>query len=152
GGVTRNEKVQVNGKETWIPRMYDCFRPKVLATRRTFGDEAFESRCITIEMREKFPPETYPVQLPASAKTEAAVLCTKSETWASQIRGKIAPWSWTPMIGRTEGRFKEIFYPLASLFGQEIENVMKSHKGRIVENLKDSEEADIIIAIDALYE
>ena len=56
------------------------------------------------------------------------------------------------MIGRTEGRFKEIFYPLASLFGQEIENVMKSHKGRIVENLRDSEEADIIIAIDALYE
>lgn len=45
--VLRTEK-RNNGFET---KAFDCYSPKVLATRYSWSDKALESRCITIEMR-----------------------------------------------------------------------------------------------------
>lgn len=46
--VLRTE--ETNGKRE--PKAYDCFCPKILATRREFKDKALESRCLTEKVME----------------------------------------------------------------------------------------------------
>jgi len=41
------------GKNKIVPRAFNCYGPKLIATRESFQDDALESRCLTIVLRER---------------------------------------------------------------------------------------------------
>ena len=68
--VIRSEKVG----QTYEPRAFDTFGPKVIGNRSRFGDPALEGRCLTLEGEERRLREDIPRQLPSQFFTQAEKL------------------------------------------------------------------------------
>jgi hypothetical protein len=75
--VLRSEKVG----DTYEPRPYDVYGPKILGNRFKFDDWALESRCITLEMDECPLRPDIPRQLPPKFYPEAQELRNKLLQW-----------------------------------------------------------------------
>ena len=67
--VVRMEKVE----DRFEPRAYEVFGPKILNGRARFGDDATESRCLTLVTRET-ERQDIPTQLPPEFHAEALAL------------------------------------------------------------------------------
>jgi hypothetical protein len=67
--------------DTHEPRAFNVFGPKVLSTRRVFGDQALETRCITLNTTETKPRASVPRQLPPEFYPEARNLRNKLLQW-----------------------------------------------------------------------
>lgn len=75
--VLRSEKVG----DSYEPRAFDVFGPKVIANRRRFEDGALESRCLTCETTERAVRRDIPRQLPQQFFEEARELRSKLLQW-----------------------------------------------------------------------
>src|SRR5262249_11271038 len=75
--VLRSEKVG----DSYEPRPYDVFGPKIIGNRYRFSDWALETRCITLEMGEQSLRGDIPRQLPPEFYSEAQELRNKLLQW-----------------------------------------------------------------------
>jgi hypothetical protein len=75
--VLRSEKVG----DTYEPRPYDVYGPKIIGNRFQFDDWALETRCITLEMDEHPLRRDIPRQLPPKFYVEAQDLRNKLLQW-----------------------------------------------------------------------
>jgi hypothetical protein len=69
GVVLRSEKDPAS--EVYFPAVSEVYGPKILATRKTFGDRATESRCLTKHMTTRRPRPGIPYTLSAEFWGEA---------------------------------------------------------------------------------
>ena len=76
--------LRAEGKGTFEVKSYDVFCPKIVATRRHFGDQALESRFLIEEMEKKQLRDDIPINLPASFDDEALLLRNKLLSWRFQ--------------------------------------------------------------------
>jgi hypothetical protein len=70
-------------KLDFSPEAFHVFGPKIISTRHRFEDEATETRCLTLETRERTTPlpSHIPLQLPTSFNNEALDLRNKLLQW-----------------------------------------------------------------------
>src|SRR6185312_12991596 len=61
-------------RKEFDPRAFNVFGPKIVAMRRSFEDQALESRFLTEEMGQRSLREDIPINLPDSQKEEAQSL------------------------------------------------------------------------------
>lgn len=83
--VLRSEKT----RDTYEPRAFDVFGPKVIANRSRFSDRALESRCITLETAERRLRDDISRQLPLVFLTEAQELRNKLLRWRFESFARI---------------------------------------------------------------
>ena len=103
--------------KSFFPDGYDCFSPKLIATRNTFQDPALESRCITYQMkgREK---DDIPLILPPEFYQEALTIRNKLLLW--RLRNyKERKIDTTLIIKGIEDRLNQISLPLLSIINNE---------------------------------
>ncbi len=75
--VLRSEKA----KDSYEPRSFDVFGPKIIANRSRFADPAVESRCLTLETEKRELRTDIPRQLPPKFFEEARKLRNKLLGW-----------------------------------------------------------------------
>jgi hypothetical protein len=110
-----------NIRKEFEPRAFNVYGPKVLATRRSFEDDALESRFITEEMGGRAPRADIPISLPDAQSEEAHVLRNKLLLYRFHTLGSAGTVS--DYVDRARsGRFNQVVVPLLS--------VMKSSEAR----------------------
>lgn len=67
-------RTAVTVKREFDPRAFNVFGPKIVAMRRSFEDQALESRFLTEEMGQRHLREDIPINLPDTQKDEARSL------------------------------------------------------------------------------
>lgn len=67
-------RTAITQKKEFEPRAFNVFGPKIVAMRRSFEDQALESRFFTEEMGNRPLREDVPINLPDSQKEEALTL------------------------------------------------------------------------------
>jgi hypothetical protein len=77
--------------DSYEPRAFDVFGPKVIATRRRFEDGALESRCLTLETPERPVRYDIPRQLPQLFFDEASALRSKLLQWRFESHARVRP-------------------------------------------------------------
>lgn len=85
--VLRSEKVG----DTYEPRPYDVYGPKIIGNRFRFDDWALETRCITLEMDEQQLRPEIPKQLPPKFYAEAQDLRNKLLQWRFDRLTEVKP-------------------------------------------------------------
>jgi hypothetical protein len=68
-------------KNTFDPECFYVFGPKIISTRNRFEDEATETRCLTLEKKERKVSPHIPLQLPLAFGQEALDLRNKLLKW-----------------------------------------------------------------------
>lgn len=79
GMVLRAERKTSN--DQYDAESYDCYGPKILATRRRFNDQALESRCLSYTMPIGRVPAKIPLFLTTEFRERARVLRNKLLLW-----------------------------------------------------------------------
>lgn len=85
--VLRSEKVG----DTFEPRAYDVYGPKIIGNRKRFEDRALETRCLTLQMQEYDLRREIPRQLPPRFYEEARELRNKLLRWRFDNYFRIEP-------------------------------------------------------------
>jgi len=67
-------RTAVTTKREFDPRAFNVFGPKIVAMRRSFDDQALESRFLTEEMGQRGLRDDVPINLPDTQKDEARAL------------------------------------------------------------------------------
>ncbi len=67
-------RTAVTAKKEFDPRAFNVFGPKIVAMRRSFEDQALESRFLTEEMGQRSLRDDIPINLPDAQKEEARLL------------------------------------------------------------------------------
>lgn len=100
--------------DSWRPRKFEIFGPKILATRGRLGDDATESRCLTIQIEQR-TREDVPRNLPRHQfDTESLALRNKLLLWrfrnwhAVELDERLA-------VEGIEDRSNQIAVPLLSI-------------------------------------
>jgi hypothetical protein len=75
--VVRSEKMG----DTYEPRGYDVYGPKIIGNRSRFSDPALEQRCLTLQTQERSVRKDIPRQLPGIFHEEARQLRNKLLGW-----------------------------------------------------------------------
>jgi hypothetical protein len=111
--VLRSEPT--NNKK-WEPHSYDVFGPKILATRKRWGDRALESRCLTWES-EGLTREDIPIVLGPRFQIEAATLRCKLLGFRLDYLPKVIVLNLEDArpTGNLEPRLQEILLPLKAI-------------------------------------
>jgi hypothetical protein len=63
------------------PEPFRVYGPKIISTRRRFEDEAIETRCLTLETKERKVPPHIPLQLPITFDSDACQLRNQLLQW-----------------------------------------------------------------------
>jgi hypothetical protein len=107
--VLRSEKVG----DTYEPRAYDVFGPKIIGNRGRFKDRALETRCITLETEERDLRGDIPRQLPPQFYADAQELRNKLLGWRFDLLSAIVP-DESALLG-LQPRLTQIGTPLYSV-------------------------------------
>lgn len=111
-------RTAVTAKREFDPRAFNVFGPKIVAMRRSFEDQALESRFLTEEMGQRRLRDDIPINLPDQQKDEALSLrnrllmyrfdhLSKVRIDASLVDSSLSP------------RLNQILVPLLSLIDDE---------------------------------
>lgn len=73
------------------PQAFRVFGPKLIGMRRSFSDQALESRFLTEDTGGRPLRSDIPIHLPASLKAEALILRNKLLAWRFQARFSVGP-------------------------------------------------------------
>ncbi len=112
-GFQKNRPLVKCDGEANAPRAFRCFGPKLFALRQRFGDDASESRMLSIQMRRR-TRASIPVNLPRQQfDREALSIRNKLLAWRfhNLDRIKLIPIS----DSRLEDRYKQVGTPLLSI-------------------------------------
>ena len=85
--VLRSEKQG----DTYEPRAFDVFGPKIIANRSRFDDRALESRCLTLQTLDREIRRDIPRQLPPEFSGEALKLRNKLLRWRMENHYRVRP-------------------------------------------------------------
>jgi len=101
---------------TWYPRSYQVFGPKLIATRFRFRDEALESRCLTAEML-PLTRDDIPRVLPRVYEEEIKDLRSKLLTFrlVNLLRLKGKTFGNELLVPGLQPRLQEILIPLKAM-------------------------------------
>lgn len=105
--VIRSEKM--GGR--FEPTSYDCFGPKLLATRGRFDDDALESRCLTYSMP-KLSRRDITLILPPSFKQEALALRSKLLQYRLDKVRAVRDWVPQVYMNGLDPRLSQILEPM----------------------------------------
>ena len=99
--------------DTWAPKAYDVFGPKVLAGRDRFPDAALESRCMRVYMQSGVPHGHLSVELPDAD----LYLETRGHSRTNSFSGDLTTSTGSCASTRlpVESRLLQLFNPLASV-------------------------------------
>jgi hypothetical protein len=138
--VLRSER---SGDGEFDVKAYDCFGPKLLATRRRFNDEALESRCLTYvtPLIEELDARI-PLELGAEFRAAAQQLRNKLLLW------RFRKWATTTINPRArltgvEPRANQIVQPMISCVDSErlrgvLVELVKKYSQRVAAERRDS--------------
>lgn len=148
-------RTQVTQKKEFEPRAFNVFGPKVVAMRRSFEDQALESRFFTEEMGRRTMREDIPINLPECQKEEA--LSIRNQLLAYRfmtlpklrIDESLVDLSLSP-------RLNQILVPLLSIIEDETlrEKVRAMANGleqELSEKRQAMPEAALVAVLDALF-
>lgn len=145
--VIRTEKI----RDTLEPQAYNCFSPKIIATRHRWKDKALESRCITVPARGRKRLEV-PININHKIfDQEALTLRNQLLLWGVRHRGKLQIDEKT-IDNSIEDRLNQIAMPLLSVIKdntvrKKIGEFMRDYNQEIIEERGMTLEADILHAI-----
>ncbi len=105
--VIRSEKI--SGR--FEPTSYDCYGPKLLATRGRFDDDALESRCLTYGMP-SLSRRDITLILPPSFKQEALTLRSKLLRYRLDAVRKVRDWVPKVYMDGLDPRLSQILAPM----------------------------------------
>ena len=111
-------RTQVTQKKEFEPRAFNVFGPKLVAMRRSFEDQALESRFFTEEMGRKTLRGDIPINLPESQKAEALALRNKLLSYRFERLPKIRIDA-TLVDPALSPRLNQILVPLLSIVDDE---------------------------------
>jgi hypothetical protein len=149
GKVWRSEKVG----DTYCPKAYDVYSPKILTNRRRFQDDAMESRCITyIAPNNRHVRADIPVQLIPNSPDNFY-------EQGQQIRNMCLQWRfdhWRIIMpdlnvpANLPNRYREVAVPLLTLIADE------DFKTELVEMLADEgkkrkQDSDMALCVQAVH-
>lgn len=104
-------RMRDSGKSGYVPEAFDTFCPKILNSRERFGDDALESRCLTIEMYEKTRYDI-PVVLPQDFYEQAAKIRNKLLFYRLGLYHIYDNVAGIPLTTVGNPRIAEMLYPL----------------------------------------
>ena len=129
-------------------RAYDVYSPKLLATRREFGDQALESRCITFNLNFVELREEVPLVLPRSFWKEALELRNRLLWFRFQHYFDAEPKY--ELVDRTvEPRLNQVLMPLYAMIRderirKELKEFVREYNRQIMAWRRESFEANVL--------
>lgn len=138
------------------PTAYDCYSPKILATRNFWKDEALESRCITIKMRKRTRQDV-PLNIDLDIfKPEALKIRNKLLMWRFKNYGK-RRLNENLKVNGIEDRINQIMVPLLSIIEDDglkdyLKKFMIDYNARIIRERGLTKECDILESICELWQ
>jgi hypothetical protein len=154
GNVLRAERKTAN--DQYDAEAYDCYAPKILATRRRFPDDALESRCLSYTTQ---PGGDVPLEIPLSLGAE----------WresARLMRNKLLLWRFRTFRNATldprerfkglDARLNQILQPLLAIAGtgpvrQRILLHAYQHQVRLKEDRRESFDGRVVAHVLAAW-
>ena len=129
------------------PRAYDCYSPKILATRKEFKDKALESRCLTERIVETGRMDI-PLILGPEFKEEALLIRNKLLTFRFRHYGKHKI-DHTLQDRTIEKRLNQVIIPLFSIakdddIRQEIMGFVKEYNKKLIADRGEQFEALVL--------
>jgi hypothetical protein len=129
------------------PRSYDCYSPKILATRGEFKDKALESRCLTEKVMETARNDI-PIILDDGFKTAESLLRNKMLLFRFRHYGKhvVNP---THQDETIEKRLNQIMLPIYSIINDqemrdEIRSFMQEYNKKLIGERGESFDAKVL--------
>jgi hypothetical protein len=153
--VLRSEPKNKNSK-SFEPVAFDVFCPKIIATRRSFTDEALESRCLTAPM-ETLTRDDIKENLDEKFEREALWIRNKLLGFRLKKMSEGIPFTCLPAI-KIEPRMRQIITPLYSIVQsfearQEILQFIKNQQQGLTDDRYNSFEGELLrVYIDLLAE
>ncbi len=148
-------RTEMNNKKEFNPRAFHVFGPKLAGMRKTFDDDALESRFITEETGKKALRTDIPINLPSTYKEEALRLRNKLLLYRFQNYGKHSIEE--QLVDRSiEPRLNQIFAPLLSVVSnravcEKLKDIARnSHKG-LIDDRGTQTEAEVLTIIRYLF-
>jgi len=142
-------RMEQNG-QSYTPRAYHVFGPKILATRDRFRDDALENRMYTVIMR-TCTRRDIPVLLPSSFYDEALRL--RNKLLLFRFRNLSSAKADLTLVNETlEPRLNQILVPLASVikedeFREEFNDLMEQYQKEVLMDRATRWESEIVAAI-----
>lgn len=148
-------RTQVSQKKEFEPRAFNVFGPKIVAMRRSFEDQALESRFFTEEMGRRPLRNDIPINLPESQKEEARTLRNRLLSYRLSTLPKLAIDD--SLVDPTlSPRLNQILVPLLSIIEDEelrdsIWNLVRELDEGVREKQASSIEGKLRFVLDALF-
>ena len=111
-------RTAVTVKKEFDPRAFNVFGPKIVAMRRSFEDQALESRFLTEEMGQRSLRDDIPINLPDAQKEEARSLRNKLLMYRFQTLERICVDESLVDLSLSP-RLNQILVPLLSIINDE---------------------------------
>ncbi len=148
-------RTEESTKDGYKPYAFCLFGPTLLGTRRKFKDEALESRCITIQMKERKRKEI-PLNLPDEFYQEQQTLRNKLLLWRLRNYHNITIKPDVEIEG-VEPRINQVAIPLLSIIKdssakRKLSHFLRNYQQEIRETRSGSQKAEVLIAIDKVFQ
>jgi hypothetical protein len=127
-------RAQLNLKHEFEPRAFAVFGPKIVAMRRSFDDQALESRFLTEEMGQRSLRRDIPINLPDAQKEEAKSLRNRLLMYRFQYLGKTAI-NDTLTDPTLSPRMNQVLLPLLSIIDRKD---LQEEIGTVARNLEET--------------
>lgn len=149
-------RTAITVKREFDPRAFNVFGPKIVAMRRSFEDQALESRFLTEEMGQRSLRDDIPINLPDTQKEEARSLRNRLLMYRFQFleRIRVDESLVDPLLSP---RLNQILIPLLSIIDderlqEEVRDSVKSFDQELYAERSASAEAGVLEILAELLE
>ena len=149
-------RTAITVKREFDPRAFNVFGPKIVAMRRSFEDQALESRFLTEEMGQRSLRDDIPINLPDTQKEEARSLRNRLLMYRFQSleRIRVNESLVDPLLSP---RLNQILIPLLSIIDderlqEEVRDSVKSFDQELYAERSASAEAGVLEILAELLE
>ena len=141
-------RTAITMKKEFDPRAFNVFGPKIVAMRRSFEDQALESRFLTEEMGQRSLRKDIPINLPDQQEEEASSLRNRLLMYRFQSVNKIHI-NESLVDPSLSPRLNQILVPLLSIIDDEglrheLRNSVKSFEQELYAERSASSEGSIV--------
>ena len=147
-------RTAITVKREFDPRAFSVFGPKILAMRRSFEDQALESRFLTEEMGQRSLRPDIPINLPEKQKDEALRLRNKLLSYRFDVLASVAVDD-SLVDPELSPRLNQILVPLLSLIQDqsrrcELRRIVGSFERQLYAERSNSPEAGVLEVLTTL--
>lgn len=155
GGNVLRAQDMGNGNFQAVP--YNVFGPKIIATRKKFGDQATESRCLTKEMGGGVPRDDIPIVEPREFYSQAReirnlLLAYRMQNWRTDIEVDLngADRSIEPRLNQVTLALKTMIPELE--LKEEIDQFIRAYNQQLIVERSMTPEAKVLEAIVLIHD